>query len=157
MRAERVRAAIGIALFGLVLAGCGRADAGGGKASAGPAASPSPAGGTTQTNEEGPVTVAVTWNGPESGPVFRVAMDTHSVDLDGYDLTRLAELRDPDGRAVAPAAWDAPKGGHHREGDLAFPGEFSDGTPVLGPGARALTLVIREVGGVPERRFEWSW
>ncbi len=110
----------------------------------------------TQTSEAGQVTVRVTWNGPASGLGFQVAMDTHSVDLDGYDLGKLSVLRADTGAEVRPAAWDAPPGGHHREGRLVFPDRTADGTDVLGPGAKALTLVIRDVA-VPERVFRWTW
>ena len=52
--------------------------------------------------------------------VFAVAMDTHSVDLDGYDLSTLVVLQTGDGRETMPVSWDAPKGGHHRKGKLVF-------------------------------------
>jgi hypothetical protein len=45
--------------------------------------------GAAQTSEGGQVTVKVTWKGTQgadAGPVFAVALDTHSVDLDGIDL-----------------------------------------------------------------------
>lgn len=53
--------------------------------------------GETQTNRDGQVTVAVAWAGPTAGPVFSVVLDTHSVDLDRYDLGALAfaATRDP--------------------------------------------------------------
>lgn len=111
----------------------------------------------TQKSEEGPVTVTVSWDGPSSGLTFRVALDTHSVNLDGYDLRELAVLRTERGGEVPPARWDAPAGGHHRSGNLAFPERLPDGTPVLAPGDRALTLVVRGVGGVRERVFTWRW
>jgi hypothetical protein len=72
----------------------------------------------TQTNEGGQVTIKTTWQGRGAGPVFAVVMDTHAVDLDGYDLKQLAVLRTDDGREVQPIGWDAPKGGHHRSGTL---------------------------------------
>ncbi|MBI3971777.1 MAG: hypothetical protein HY332_10860 [Chloroflexi bacterium] len=110
----------------------------------------------TQTSEGGQVTVKVTWPGPSAGPVFTVAMDTHSVDLDGYDLKQLAALRTDDGREVRPSAWQAPKGGHHREGQLTFPASLGNGTPLISPTTRAIELVIRDVTGVAERRFRWT-
>ena len=117
---------------------------------------PAPAGtGATQRSEGGQVTVAVTWGGEEAGPVFRVVMDTHAVDLDGYDLRQLAVLRVADGREVRPSGWDAPKGGHHREGALTFPATLPDGSPTLGPSTGPVELVIRDVAGVPERTFRW--
>lgn len=112
---------------------------------------------STEKSAEGPVTVTATWDGPRSGLVFRVALDTHSVNLDGYDLKRLAVLRTGGGTEVRPVRWDAPPGGHHRSGELAFPERLPDGKPVLASDVRSLTLVVRDVGGVLERRFTWEW
>ena len=39
-----------------------------------------------RTNEGGQITVKVTWQGRNAGPVFAVEMDTHVVNLDGYDM-----------------------------------------------------------------------
>lgn len=111
--------------------------------------------GTTQTNEGGQVTIKVTWSGASAGAVFDVVMDTHAVDLDGYDLAQLAVLR-VDGREVQPSGWDAPKGGHHRRGTLTFPATATDGSPLIAPGMRTVELVIRDVAGVPERVFRWT-
>jgi predicted small secreted protein len=144
-RARRMAlAAAGLLVVALVLAACGtnRQDA----TSAGV--------GATQRSEGGQVTVAVTWGGREAGPVFRVVMDTHAVDLDGYDLRQLTVLR-AGGREVRPSGWDAPKGGHHREGTLTFPATLADGSPTIGPAAGAVEIVIRDVAGVPERTFRW--
>lgn len=60
--------------------------------------------GMLQTSEGGQVTVAATWQGPTAGLVFRVALDTHSVDLGGYDLRELAVLRTDQGREVRPSS-----------------------------------------------------
>ena len=120
-----------------------------------PAAAAVP-GGATQTNEGGQVTIKATWQGPSAGSVFDVVLDTHAVDLDGYDLTQLAVLRTDGGREVRPIGWDAPKGGHHRQGTLAFPTTAADGIPLITPGTRTIELVIRDVAGVPERVFRWT-
>ena len=109
--------------------------------------------GATQRQEGGQVTVAATWNGPGAGPVFTVALDTHSVDLDSIDLSRLAVLRTPAGD-VAATEWSAPKGGHHRSGELRFPSARPDGRPTLTSGP--VELVVRDVAGVPERSFRWQ-
>jgi hypothetical protein len=109
----------------------------------------------TQTSEAAQVTVAVTWDGPATGPIFRVVMDTHAVDLDGYDLRQLAVLRTDRGAELRPIGWDAPKGGHHRSGTLSFPATAADGSAAIDPTTRTVELVIRDVAGVPERRFEW--
>jgi hypothetical protein len=143
-------AALGLVVLALLLGAC---------AGATPTARPSdasdPAGERTRVVDGGQVTVRVTWDGPAAGPVFDVVLDTHAVDLDGYDLTRLATLRTDDGREIAPASWEAPKGGHHRSGRLVFPATSPDGTALLS-GARGVELLIRDVAGVPERSFRWA-
>ena len=111
--------------------------------------------GATQTNEGGQVTIAATWQGSGAQPSFNVAMNTHAVDLDGYDLRQLVVLRIDGGRDVQPISWEAPKGGHHRSGTLTFPATSTDGTPLIASGARTIELVIRDVADVPERRFRW--
>jgi hypothetical protein len=112
-------------------------------------------GGATQTSEGGQVTIKATWNGVSTGPLFDIVMDTHAVDLDGYDLVQLAVLR-VDGREVQPTSWVAPKGGHHRQGALSFPATASDGKPLIETATRTIELVISDVAGVPERVFRWT-
>jgi len=111
--------------------------------------------GTIQTSEGGQVTIAATWQGNSAGPIFQVAMNTHAVDLDGYDLKQLAALRVDGGPEVQPTNWEAPKGGHHRSGTLTFPATRTDGTPLIGPDAHTIELVIRDIAGVSERVFTW--
>lgn len=147
-----------VALAGLIIAGVAlgpQLGAARAQGAAGPAAA-TPAGASTQTSEGGQVTVKATWAGP-SGLVFQVAMDTHAVDLDQYDLATLAVLRAGQGTEVRPSAWDAPKGGHHRQGTLTFPAQGPDGKAVLSPTVKEITLIIRDVGGVPERTLRWTW
>ncbi len=65
------------------------------------------------------------------GAVFRVAVNTHAVELD-MDLAGSAAL-EVDGAPWGPARWtgDGP-GGHHREGTLTFPAAgAARGTAVL--------------------------
>jgi hypothetical protein len=100
--------------------------------------------------------VAVTWDKAQSTPVFRVDMNTHSIDLDSVDLSQVAVLRTNTGIEAFPTGWDAPMGGHHRSGTLTFPAIAPGGAPVLGEDTRSVELVIRGVAGVPERRFDWT-
>ncbi len=110
----------------------------------------------TRTNEGGQITIKVTWQGKQAGPVFLVEMDTHAVDLDGYDLRQLAILRTDQGQQVQPSAWNAPAGGHHRSGTLSFPTTTASGKPIIGPTTRTMTLTLRNVGSVTERVFTWT-
>jgi len=110
----------------------------------------------TQINEGGQITIKVTWQGRNAGPVFAVEMDTHVVNLDGYDLRQLASLRTDQGQKIQPTNWNGPSGGHHRSGTLTFPATLGNGTPLIGPNTRSITLVIRNIGDVPERTFTWT-
>ena len=110
----------------------------------------------TQTNEGGQVTIAATLQEDSAGPIFNIAMNTHAVDLDQYNLTQLAILRIDGGQNVQPIGWEAPKGGHHRSGTLTFPATGADGTPMIADGAHTVELLIRDVAGVPERSFRWT-
>jgi hypothetical protein len=108
-----------------------------------------------QTDVGGGVTVKVTRLDGADALGFSVVLDTHSVNLDAYDLIQLAVLRTRSGEELAPLAWDAPAGSHHREGTLTFPAVTADGTPLVQPDGGQLILVIRDIGGVPERSFSW--
>jgi len=117
-----------------------------------PASSPAEsAGATTQTSEGGQVTVVVDWAGPADGAQFDVSLDTHSVDLDALDLSD-AVLRNDRGETLAVQSWAALKGGHHREGALAFEG---NATPFLA-GTAWIELVLSGVGDLPERTLRWQ-
>lgn len=104
---------------------------------------------TPQTNRAGMVTVKVTPQALSSAaPLrFEVVLDTHSVELT-QDMREIAALSDGV-REYKPTAWDgSPPGGHHRKGVLVF-------APVS-PMPASLTLTIRDIAGVPERRFTWT-
>jgi hypothetical protein len=109
----------------------------------------------TQTGQAGAVTIKATWLGPDAGPVFTVVLDTHAVNLDAYDLSQLAALRADQDEAATPIGWDAPAGGHHREGTLSFPLTKADGSPLITPETQVIQLSIREVGGSPETVLQW--
>ncbi len=105
---------------------------------------------SAQTSVAGNVTVIVTPQALKAGEPaeFEIAMDTHSVDLAG-DMLALVVLRDERGSAQNPTAWDGPAaGGHHRSGTIRF-----DALPL---GIRSVTLIIKNIAGVPERVFTWD-
>lgn len=148
---SRARTLLRVTLISLLVAGCT-----GAATSPGPAASAPASPGATdfepsQTNEAGQVTVEVSWDGPAAGAVFDVKLDTHSVDLDGLDLSD-AELTNDRGDSLAAVPWEAPKGGHHREGRLAFQGDAS----TFFADAQWIELTFSGVGGVPERVLRWE-
>lgn len=114
-----------------------------------PSAAASAVFGDEQQHEAGAVTVAASWIGRTSSA--RVTMDTHSVDLDGFDLKELARVRLDGGAWVSPTLWDAPKGGHHRSGTLTF----SSIEPRALDGARVIELEVHDVG-VPSHILRWE-
>jgi hypothetical protein len=109
-----------------------------------------------QVNVDGNVTVRMTWFGPETGLVVDVAMDTHSVNLDPYDLGTMAVMYTDSGRESAPIRWDAPAGGHHRKGKLVFSELAIDGKPLVASDTEYIKLVIYDLSDVPTRSFKWE-
>ena len=103
-----------------------------------------------QTVSGGGVTVKVAYLNPNSAesPRFQVVLDTHSVNLDVYDLKTITILRDDTGKDYTPTAAESKGAGHHREVTLIF--------PKISPGGKRLEMVIRGVGGVKERAFRWD-
>ena len=103
-----------------------------------------------QTIEGGSVTVQVTPLAFQlDAPLeFDIAMDTHSVEL-ADDMLKAVVLRDDSGTEYTPTAWDGPGGGgHHREGKIKF--------APLTINTKTLTLVVKNIAGVPERVYQWD-
>ena len=98
----------------------------------------------------GGVMVTATYLNPRSNDEakFGVALNTHSVDLDGYDLKALSVLRDDAGKEAKPLRVENEGGGHHRRVTLVFPKPSAK--------AKRLELVIKDVAGVKARAFSWD-
>lgn len=112
-------------------------------AAAGPA-------GLTRTSSEGGVTVKTTLLSPEGAGEtrFQVVLDTHSVNLDGYDLKALTLLRDDAGKTYEPSRIENKGSGHHREITVLFSGPTN--------AVKRLELVIKGIAGIKERTFLWE-
>ena len=110
------------------------------------AAAPGP-----QRSSAGGVTVVVTPQNLTAGAKswdFKIALDTHSADLND-DLVKSAVLLDETGGKYTPTGWDgAAPGGHHREGILRF-------KPVT-PQPVAIELRISRSGEANPRSFRWQ-
>jgi hypothetical protein len=91
-------------------------------------------------------------NNPGHTLDFRVALNTHSVDL-SMDLAALATLETDTGINVQASLWDAPLGGHHVSGILSFPSGV-DGKAVLADASK-MTIKLADVDA-PERVFVWE-
>lgn len=89
------------------------------------------------------LTVQPEWR--DSVLVFRISVDTHSVELAGIDLARAARLTLEGGPEIAPVQAES-LGGHHGAAEVVFrmpqrPFRF--------------TLLVRGIPDVEERRLEW--
>ncbi len=150
--------AISILMVVVIIAGCskGFVSVEGNEVDAVPSSvSPgsSPTNGLVQSNTGAMVTIDVEWLGLDDGLLlFSVALNTHSVDLDQYDLGELAVLRDDEGTEYHPTYWDSAPGGHHKQGILHFPSPDS-----LSQGkAKYVEIVIRDIDNIKERILKWD-
>lgn len=107
---------------------------------------PQPSVGQTESKQENGVTVTATLLSGD-GLRFKVILDTHTVDLSDYDVVAKTRV------IVDGVTWRAhgesrvtDNTGHHVEADLVFDGERHG----------EITLVLEDLGGIPERRLEFS-
>ena len=63
-----------------------------------------------RTAQAGPVTIKVVLQPSDTSLAFLVTLDSHSVNLDRYDLIQLATVRIDQGPDLQPDRWDAPPG-----------------------------------------------
>ena len=103
-----------------------------------------------QANSGGGVTVKVNYLNPGAvdEPRFQVILDTHSVNLDAYDLKSMTILRDDAGKYYAATRVENKGSGHHREATVSF--------AKLDPDSKRVDLVLKDVAGVKERVFRWN-
>ena len=81
--------------------------------------------------------------------LIKLALNTHSVNLDGYNFETITTLRDESGKTYPVIAVEqVGGGGHHRQAVLRF-GKVS-------PDAKTIELTVKDVAGVKERTFRWS-
>ncbi len=115
-----------------------------------PAASTDASSKLSQEVAGGGVTVTATLlKDQDEATAIKLALSTHSVDLNGYQFEKMATLHDDGGRTYPlQAVESASGGGHHREAVLRF-GKLSQG-------AKTVELVVKDLAGVPERTFRWS-
>jgi hypothetical protein len=108
------------------------------------------ASGATQTVAGGGVTVKATFlNSKDAAdPRFQVVLDTHSVNLDAYDLKTTIVLRDDAGNSYAPVALEDKGSGHHRQTIVSF--------ARIPPETKRFELIIKDVAGIKERTFVWK-
>lgn len=150
---------ISIIVVAVIAAGCSSGFTPQGEAEANPpfpssgSSSHRPTNGLVQSHTGGSVTIDIEWIEEGDGLlIFDVAMNTHSVDLDQYDLGELAVLRDDTGNEYHPVSWDAAPGGHHRSGTLTFPvpDSLSQGE------TKYVEIMIRDIADIEARVLKWE-
>jgi hypothetical protein len=106
--------------------------------------------GTTQSNTGGGVTAKATFFNPQGTEDLRfdITLDTHSIDLDAYDLKASSVLRDDTGNTYQPIRVENKGSGHHRQVVLVFSRPAGD--------VKKLELVVKDIAGVKERVFRFD-
>jgi hypothetical protein len=85
---------------------------------------------------------------PGEKAIFQVSLNTHSVDL-SYDMEEVCILQENEEKVYNVSKWKGSSpGGHHRRGTLEFPA--LEGNP------RSIKLILKGIGDVAERLFEWG-
>lgn len=99
----------------------------------------------------GGVTVSATWLGVRDDRLaFRLSLDTHSVDLSGFDVLANTALRAGSGQELRPVRWQEERtSSHHRAGVVYFP------LPRSLQGG--LVVVVRNLAGVDERELMFEF
>lgn len=108
-----------------------------------------------RTDERGSVEVVVLYLNPlqqeqTQDLSFEVTLDTHSANLAQYDMKKISFLRVDGGTETKASEWIKPGGGgHHISGTLIFKSPDTSADKIL-------ELVIKTVGEVEERIFQWK-
>lgn len=117
----------------------------------------------TRTSQGAGITVTVTFMNPLLKPeevngklVFKVALDTHTVDLSQFDLTKLAVLHTSEGTVVNTGfVWEPEsESSHHRMGLLKLEAT-SEGKSLISKETQYIELELKDIG-VPSRLFKWE-
>ena len=86
--------------------------------------------------------------------VFLVALNTHSVELSGYDLPTITTMNVGGKDVKAIGEWQSvSESGHHRSGYLRFPRIIDDQDVIAGSGS--LELAVKGVADISERLLTW--
>lgn len=99
---------------------------------------------TLEKTEAG-VTVKVALESADGTVKFRIALETHSVELDKYKFDEIVALR-ADGKEYKGRVASQEGSGHHRSAVVEFDN----------PGTKEVEVVIKDVAGVKERVFQFS-
>lgn len=110
---------------------------------------------------QGEVEVGVTLENPlqddEAYLVFKTQLNTHSVEVDGYDFGKLATLKTSDGiLSTDRILWEKSGGdSHHFVGYYKVP-RIIEGKKVVDADTEYVELIVTGIGNVENRTFRWE-
>ena len=101
-------------------------------------------------NSEGRVLIKATYMNPgEKSPAFDITAHSNTVNLRRYNIGESSFLRDDRGREYK-GRWEVTASRRrHKKGILIFQG-------VDLTGVKGIELVIKDIAGIQERRFNWQ-
>lgn len=104
-------------------------------------------------NNEGAVKVTAEYLPPKKSKIeeisFRLVLDTHSVNLEQYDIQQLSSLIIDNGAPIEASKWQPTGASHHFNGVLSFSKE-------LPSEEHTIKLIVKNIDNVEERVFEWQ-
>jgi len=109
-------------------------------------------GGLTQTDKQGAVEVALTWLNPgrnETSLKMDVSMNTHSVDLNSYNLVQNVEVYADNRQITSQFGLNTQGEGHHVQNVLTVP-------DVNLRQAKTLKVILKNLDNIPSRTFIWD-
>jgi len=99
----------------------------------------------TQQKSEAGVTAKVSLEGSDGTLIFKVSLETHTVELDKYKFDEIVVLR-AGGKEYKAKVKSEEGSGHHRSAVVEFDN----------PGTKEVEVVIKDVAGVKERAFTFQ-
>lgn len=109
---------------------------------------------------QGEVTVTVKFLNPilqdEDYLNFEVYLNTHSIELDKYNLGEMTTLFiGSDTKITEGIIWETVGGGHHISGTLKVPKQYN-GEKINYVDADFIELEVRDLSGIDSRKFKWK-
>lgn len=114
----------------------------------------------TRANSEGAVDIEITFLNPlENDPqfwIFSVSMNTHSVNLEQYNLSELVTfIVDGSSKAQNDLVINKKGASHHISYQIKIP-KVINGQPVINDNTNSVALEIKDIDNVALRTFEWD-
>lgn len=115
----------------------------------------------TLSDSQGAVDIAISFENliedDSENLIFKVMLNTHSINLDALDMTKLATLESDHGLKINDGfMWEHGDGaGHHIYGFLKIPKVYN-GKNIIGSSTNSITLTITGLDGDQSSEFTWD-